>query len=73
MLSPINTALSVWESCTNTLYHRLCESYKCREVGQFCCGSDPPLEVISELQQRQDASVRMDKLAVRDRSVSVHA
>ena len=51
---PIHTALSVWESCTITL--PLCESYTCREGGQFCCNSDPPPEEVSEPQQRRDVN-----------------
>ena len=51
--SPIHTALSVRETCANTPPHHLCESYRWGEEGQFCSGSDPPPEVVSEQQQRQ--------------------
>ena len=35
--SPIHTALSVRESCTDTQPRCLCESYRCREEEQFRC------------------------------------
>ena len=51
--SSIRTVLSVLESCADSLHHRLCESLRCGEGGPFCCGSNAPPEVVSELQQRR--------------------
>lgn len=50
--SPIHTTLSVQESWGNSLYRHMCESYRCGEGKQICCSSNPPLEEVSELQQR---------------------
>ena len=51
--SLIHTVLSVLESCADCLNHRLCKSLRCGEGGQFCCSSNAPPEVVSELQQRR--------------------
>lgn len=48
-ISPFYTAFSSWEYCTVILSHHLYESKRHGMEEQFCSVSDPPAEVVTEV------------------------